>query len=159
MTTTQEHKMRVTKRTLAILAAVVGVSFACTEALGYAALAYDDITGILGWGVGDTRSRAENKARNKCLARGGTIPVDWFWYDEAGYGACAGSYETGGAWYIGGALGFPTKRRAKRVALRECRNAGGSDCQIVKVFYDSYGAAKKEGWRGKSFGFSSDSLP
>jgi hypothetical protein len=157
--TTSDHNASVTKKKLAILAAIVAVSFACTEAFAYAALAYDDISGILGWGVASTRAGAETKARNKCIGRGGTMPIDWFWYDEAGYGACAGSYESGGAWYIGGALGYATKRRAKRVALRECRDAGGSDCQIVKAFYDQHGGARKQRGRGKSFGFSSNSLP
>lgn len=130
------------------LALAVCAVFVCTEVWAASALAYDDITGVLGYGIGVDKKSAKDAAIADCESNGATDPVFWFWYSEPGWGAAAHSDDGGGAWTIGGALGYNKKKKAKRKAKRQCKNNGGTNCQIVELFRDTTG--NKSGKGGKS---------
>ncbi|NUM56009.1 MAG: DUF4189 domain-containing protein [Candidatus Hydrogenedentes bacterium] len=144
----------VVKSWLKFVAIGVCAVFVCAEAWAAAALAYDDITGVLGYGIGTDKASAKAAALADCESNGATDPVFWFWYSEPGWGAAAHSDDGGGAWTIGGALGYSTQKKAKRKAKRQCKNSGGINCQIVEVFEDTIGKKSNKG--GRSFHLNSD---
>jgi len=123
-------------------------AFVCAEVWAAAALAYDADTGVLGYGIGTDKPTSKAAALADCTNNGATQPVFWFWYSKPGWGATCYSDDGGGQWAIGGALGYRTKRRAKRIAKRECRNGGGTNCQIVDVFHDTTPTKSEGGGRG-----------
>jgi hypothetical protein len=108
------------------------------------------VFGRLGCGIGDNKKSAKRAALDNAVANGADNPVFWFWFSEPGWGAAAFSDEGGGGWAIGGALGFSTKKKAKRRAKRECREGGGTNCQIVALFKDTVGKSGRETGGSKS---------
>ncbi|MBM3290481.1 MAG: DUF4189 domain-containing protein, partial [Candidatus Hydrogenedentes bacterium] len=127
----------------------VGVccAFVCVEVWAAAAIAYDNDTGVLGYGIGLDKASAKAAALADCTNNGATQPVFWFWYAHEGWGATYYSDNGGGDWAIGGALGYDTKKKAKRKAKRECENGGGTNCQLVDVFKDTTGTKSGRGKR------------
>ena len=139
---------------LKVLTVAVCSVFVCAQVWAAAALAYDTGDGTLGHGIGTDKNTAKAAAIADCTNNGATMPKFWFWYQNAGWGASAFSDDGGGAWSIGGALGYGTKKKAKRKAKRECKDGGGINCKIVDVFEDTIGKKSNKG--GTSYHLSSN---
>ncbi|MCC6798090.1 MAG: DUF4189 domain-containing protein [Candidatus Hydrogenedentes bacterium] len=135
-------------------ACVACAAFVCAETWAAAALAYDTDDGTLGYGIGTDKATSKAAAIDDCESNGATNAKFWFWHQGPGWGASSFSDDGGGAWTIGGALSYSTKKKAKKKAKRECKNNGGTNCQLVDVFHDTVGKKTKKG--GKSFHLTSD---
>ncbi len=139
----EENQVVVVGRWLKVLTVAVCAVFVCAQVWAASALAYDDINGTPGYGIGTDKATAKAAALQNCTDNGATVPKFWFWYQNKGWGAMAHSDNGGGNWFIGGALGYGTKKKAKRKAKRECKNGGGTDCQVYFSFKDTIGKSEK----------------
>lgn len=142
------------KMWLKTLAIAVCAVFVCAQAWAAAAIAYDHQSGISGHGIGINKATASAAAIDDAKNNGAANPKFWFWYALGGWGSVAFSDDGGGAWTIGGALGYSTKRKAKKRAKRECKDAGGINCRTVDIFKDNIGTGKQFG--GASYHASSN---
>lgn len=133
-----------------VAAMVACAAFISVEVWAAAALAYDPVSGITGHGIDVDKRSAKRAAFDDCESNGGVDPQFWFWYPDGGWGAVAFSDNGGGAWTLGGSLGYSTPKKAKRRAKRECRESGGTNCQIVDLFEDTIG---KSGGKKRGTGF------
>ena len=150
----EESRPETAKPWIKVAACVACAAFVCAETWAAAALAYDDEDGTLGYGIGTDKATSKAAAIQDCENNGATVPKFWFWHQGPGWGASAFSDDGGGAWTIGGALSYTTKKKAKRKAKKQCKESGGINCQIVDVFRDTVGKKTKKG--GKSFHLTSD---
>jgi hypothetical protein len=151
----EDRHIRNAKAWLKLVTVAVCSVFVCAQVWAASALAYDSITGVLGYGIGTDKATAKAAALADCTNNGATTPVFWFWHQKAGWGATVYSDDGGGAWTIGGTLGYKKKKRAKKIAKSECRDSGGTNCQVVAVFKDTIGK-KSAGGGGKSLHLSSN---
>ncbi|MDZ4861539.1 MAG: DUF4189 domain-containing protein [Candidatus Hydrogenedentes bacterium] len=139
------------------LAVITCLCFVCVEVWAAAALALDPESGVTGHGIGVDEATASAAAIADCASNGSDNPEFWFGNENGGWGAVAFSDEGGGAWWLGGSLGYNKKKKAKRVAKRECRDSGGTNCQIVDLFEDTIGKAGGEKGKNRGSSFSASS--
>jgi len=120
------------------VAVAAGLCFVCAEVWATAAVAIDEDSGISGHGIAATRNAAQTAAIADAATNGAANPVNWFWHKGPGWGAISFSDEGGGAWSIGASIAYKKKRRAKKVAKKECKNSGGTNCQFVDLWHDDF---------------------
>ena len=110
-----------------VAASVICLAAPASARAAFAAIAYSENTGAYGYSYGYAhRGEAEQAALDSCNADDAQVVV---WSENAW---CALAVSDNGAYGYGYA---GSEREAKRIALRECRNSGGSNVRIACYAY------------------------
>ncbi|NUM56788.1 MAG: DUF4189 domain-containing protein [Candidatus Hydrogenedentes bacterium] len=118
------------------VAALVCVAIAATQVWAANSIWQDsNDASIWGVGVGTTGDAARAAGELDCKSRGGTDCNHRITrVDTLGWGAIAqdNSGHSGITWEKA------SRKKAKKQAKKTCKNAGGTNCKVVRTFYDPY---------------------
>lgn len=121
------------KNLLVVVALFVLVSVA---AFGQSAVYMCTETGAIGYAYDFDASEVKQEAYNKCLEYGGTTPQLVVFTEQDGWGAIAVGEDDDGYRIIGSAVGWKTLAEAKKNAIKQCKEYGGNNPEIVASWND-----------------------